>query len=284
VGEGWAPKGVDDQIWLLRDDDFAAYRDFCARMAETTRDFDNVIYLLMAEELLPWTVIYAPDRRPELASAVRAWAKERNPDLEHWNARWGTDFATWDDLRPIAAGERRTLAAWADHHRWENDILRRRLPDLAAAMRAARPRAVIGYHDFILDPVLDMTAADSPLPEPNVFDFYSLGWYYQPGLGALRANLAGMEARIELARSMGRGLPLFMGELGADISQVGEIVHRDWLVWATRRLQEMGIGWSIWNWAQYTERGSATFSLLRKDGTPRPALERLAGHDKRARK
>ena len=283
VGEGWAPKGVDDQIWLLRDDQFAAYRDFCGWMARATADFDNVIYILMAEELLPWTVLYAPDRRPELINAFRAWAKERNPDVAHWNARWGTSFATWDDLRPIAAGERRTLALWSDHHSWENSVLRRRLPDLVRAMREARPDAVVGYHDFILDPVLDMTAADSPLPRPNPFDFYSLSWYYQPKIGALRANMEGMEARIELARSMGRGLPLFMGELGADVDQVGEIVQRHWLLRATRRLETMGIGCSIWNWAQYVERGTATFSLLRADGTPRPALECLATNDKTRR-
>lgn len=283
VGEGWAPKGVDDQIWLLRDDQFAAYRDFCGWMARATADFDNVIYVLMAEELLPATILYNPDRRPEIVTAFRRWAKQRNPDVDHWNARWGTHF-TWDDLHPLATGDRGALAAWTDHYRWVNSVMRRRLPELVGAMRRARPGAVIGYHDFILDPVLDMAAADSPLRERHQFDFYSLGWYYNPPLGALHANLEAMEKRIGLARTLGRGLPLFMGELGADVDQVGEIVQRHWLLRATRRLETMGIGYSIWNWAQYVERGAATFSLLRADGTPRPALECLAVPDKSRRK
>jgi len=272
VGEGWGPKGVDEQVWFIVPEQFALYRSFIRRMAAATKAFDNVFYLLASEELLSATILYQPAKRSECVESFRTWAYSIQPDVSYWNRRWGTSF-TWDTLSPANTTNRKRWESWADHNRWFAWLLRLRLPDLTGVIRSEKPEAIIGFHDFLLDPVLKPT--EGPIPSPNPFNFYSLGWYWDAARKDVAGNLKGMQERIRLARRLYPKLPLWMGELGADISQVGEAGQKEWLQSAARLLQRQNIGYSVWNWRHYIQGGKQVFSLLREDGTPRPALEAL---------
>jgi len=272
VGEGWAPKGLDAEVWPLLPDQLQHYIAFLRRMVRETRDFPNVVYLLASEEILPATLLYNPDRRSECVSAFKNWAKSRNPDIDYWNKRWGKSFS-WETFKPLPTKERSRWEIWMDHYLWFASILREILPKMIQAIREERPDAKVGFHDFLLDPVLPPPSPEeTSLPNPNPFDFYSLGYYLDPQKSLLE-NLSLMQEKIDLARRLYPQLPLWMGELGADVEAVGEKKQRDWLSLAISSLKEQGIGYSIWNWRHYIERGTSSFSLLREDGSPRPALK-----------
>lgn len=272
VGEGWAPKGLDAQVWPLLPEQLQHYIAFLRRMAMETKDFPNVVYLLASEEILPATLLYRPDHRRECVEAFKEWVKATKPDIGYWNQRWGTSF-TWETLKPLSTQERSRWEMWMDHHLWFASILRRILPPMVAALRAERPNAVVGFHDFLLDPLLPPPSPEqASLPSPNPFDFYSLGYYFDPKK-SLEENLSAMQRKIDLARRLYPRLPLWMGELGADVGAVGEEKQKDWLSLAISSLKRQGMGYSIWNWRHYLERGTSSFSLLREDGSPRPALE-----------
>ena len=54
---------------------------------------------------------------------MRGWLKERYVDLGGLNETWGTDYAGWDDVRPLTLKEVRNrgdenYASWADHRRF----------------------------------------------------------------------------------------------------------------------------------------------------------------------
>lgn len=272
VGEGWAPKGLDAEVWPLIPEQVEYYIAFLRRMVRETRDFPNLVYLLASEEILPATLLYHPDKRDECRKAFVNWAKTKNPDINYWNRRWGTSL-TWETFKPLSTNERSRWEMWMDHYLWYASILREILPPMVKAIREERPDAIVGFHDFLLDPVLPPpSTADASIPIPNPFDFYSLGYYLDPKKSLLE-NLSLMQSKIDLARRLYPGLPLWMGELGADVEAVGEKKQRDWLSIAISSLKEQGIGYSIWNWRHYIERGTSSFSLLREDGSPRPALE-----------
>jgi len=280
VGEGWAPKGLDEQIWPLIPKQVECYISFLRKIAHITKDFPNVVYLLASEEILPATLLYHPDKREECVEAFKKWAKERNADIEYWNQRWGKSF-TWETFKPLSTNERSKWEIWMDHYLWFASILRQILPSMVKAIREERPNAVVGFHDFLLDPVLPPPSPnEASLPIPNPFDFYSIGYYLDPKLTLLE-NLEAMQKKIDLARRLYPGLPLWMGELGADVEAVGEKKQGDWLNIAISSLNKQGIGYSIWNWRHYIERGTSSFSLLRKDGSPRPALEVVRRLNKR---
>ncbi|MBC7328291.1 beta-galactosidase [bacterium] len=272
VGEGWAPKGLDAEVWPLIPQQVDSYIGFLRQMVRETKDFPNVVYLLASEEILPATLLYNPQKRRECVEAFRKWAKEENPDINYWNERWKGHF-NWDDFCPLSTSERSRWEMWMDHYLWFASILRQLLPSMVKAMREERPSAIVGFHDFLLDPVLPPPSpAKASLPTPNPFDFYSIGYYLDPKLSLLE-NLSSLKERINLARSLYPKLPLWVGELGADVEKVGEKKQRDWLSLAISYLKEQKIGYSIWNWRHYLERGTASFSLLKPDGSPRLAFE-----------
>lgn len=272
VGEGWAPKGLDAEVWPLIPEQLEHYIAFLRRMVSETRDFPNVVYLLASEEILPSTLLYNPPKRSECIKAFRNWAEAQNPDINYWKERWGKSF-TWETLKPLPAGERTRWEIWMDHYLWFASLLRTILPQMVEAIREERADAIVGFHDFLLDPVLPPSSpAEASLPSPNPFDFYSFGYYLDPKMGLLE-NLAALQRKIDLARGLYPQLPLWIGELGADVEAVGEKKQRGWLSLAISSLKEQGIGYSIWNWRNYIERGTSSFSLLREDGSPRPALE-----------
>lgn len=282
VGEGWGPKGLDVPVWPLVEKSRKEHLAFLRRMASATKDFPNVFYLLCSEEILPATVLYKPEDRPECVKSFREWARQANPDVGYWNKRWGTDF-TWDTLHPANTDHRHRWQQWADNSRWDGWLLRRLLPPMVAAIRQEKPGAVIGYHDFLMPMGLDLTAADGGMPVPSPFDFYSIGYYYDANMkGGLKANLEALHKHVARARQLYPGFPLFDGELGLDVRKkpaearaAGEKLQAEFLVQATDYLHSQGIGFSLWDWRTVVPGAARTFSLVRKDGTDTPALVRL---------
>ncbi len=282
IGEGWGPKGVDVPVWPLVEKHLKQHLTFLARMAAVTRDCPNVFYLLCTEEILPGTLLYKPNERPECVRAFREWARRANSDIAYWNERWGTTY-TWDTLAPADTQHRPRWQLWADHNRWFGSLMRDLLPPMVKALRGVKPGAVIGLHDFLMPMGLGLTAADGALPSPSLFDFYSIGYYYDHGLaGGLEANLAELAKRVDRAHELYPGTPLFCGELGLDVPKappdarsVGEALQADFLLRATTYLTEQRVGFSLWDWRTVVEREPRTHSLVREDGSDTPALAGL---------
>lgn len=282
IGEGWGPGGVDAAVWPLIEKDRLAHLEALRRITAAVRDCANVFYLLCSEEILPGTLLYTPTKSPECVASFRQWAREANPDIAYWNERWATDY-TWDTLTPTNTDNRPRWQLWADHARWHGWLMRRLLPPMVAAIREVHPSAVIGFHDFLMPMGLDLTAADGALELPTPFNFYSIGSYYDFALaGGYDANIADLHKRVETAHALYPGLPIFCGELGYDAlvepgeaRDMDEIAQGHFLQDATRYLESQQVGYDIWCWRTVVPGVPRIHSLVRPDGSHRPALQRL---------
>ena len=77
----------------------------------------------------------------------RRWARKRFGTLDAANAAWGTDFATWDAVQPIALDEARKtkrLALWVAHRRHMDDVFDQIHRLGTDAIQAAQPDARVG--------------------------------------------------------------------------------------------------------------------------------------------
>jgi hypothetical protein len=278
LGEGWGPKSVDVPVWPLVPEHRAQHLRYLAWLAAGVAEFDNVFYLLCTEEILPATLLYKPNERPECVDSFRSWARGANPDLAYWNDRWQTDY-TWETLRPTAAAERKTWQTWVDHGRWFAYLMRQLLPPMSAALRQGDPDAVIGFHDFLLDPALPPDAADLPQPGTCGFDFFSLGYYYVHEK-SYEANLKGLTDRVTLARQYYPEVPIFCGEIGLpvrltspEVTAADEALQTRWYREALGWLRERGVGYDVWCWRTVVQREPSSLALLRaEDKSARPAL------------
>ena len=282
VGEGWGPKGVDAAIWPLIEKQRQRHLAFLRRIARETRDFGNVVYLLCTEEILPGTLLYSPNTRPQCIASFREWARQAHPDIAYWNERWSGSY-TWETLVPPDTKGRTHWQMWADLQRWDAALMRQILPPMVAAVREGHPGAMIGLHDFLTPIGLDLTGADGSLPSPNPFDFYSIGYYYDHGLkGGLAANQAEMRRRVQAVKRMYPTMPLLCGELGLDVRKApaearaaDERLQTEFLIGAIRYLQEEKMGFSLWDWRTIVPGAPRTHSLIREDGTESPVVGRL---------
>jgi hypothetical protein len=280
VGEGWGPKGLDVPVWPLVESHRREHLRFLARMARETREFGNAFYLLCSEEILPATVLYSPADREECVAAFRKWALADHPDVAYWNERWSTDF-TEATLRPLNTGERHTWQAWADHNRWFASLLHELVPPMADAIRREKPGALIGFHDFLLDPALPPERADAGMPPGDSIDFASLGYYVDKGVG-LDDNLAKLKGRLDLCRRLYPTMPLFVGEIGYAIDITSEGARRadearstEWFARSLRLLHDEGVGYSAWCWRTVVPGAKESFSLIREDGTHTPMFDTI---------
>ncbi len=80
---------------------------------------------------------------PTCTADFRRWAREQYPDLAALNAAWGTNWASWDEVRPFTLEEARqagNLAPWVAHrrhmesvwagiHAFSRDVIREVVPD-----------------------------------------------------------------------------------------------------------------------------------------------------------
>jgi len=278
IGEGWGPRGVDVPVWPLIPKHRRQHLEYLRWLAQGVSRFDNVFYLLCTEEILPATLLYQPTERPECVAAFRSWAHRTNPDIAYWNGRWGTSY-TWDTLRPALTTERRTWQTWLDHNRWFSSIMQGVLPSMVEAIREGAPHAVVGFHDFLIDPALPQEPHDLPFRPPYPFDFYSIGYYYGHDRGSLEENLKQLGTRVELAEGLYPGLPIFCGEIGLDVRlDSPEVTRTDqelqcrWYREALGYLRGLGIGYSIWSWRTVVAGEKSSLSLHGADGSPRPSL------------
>jgi hypothetical protein len=226
-------------------------------------------------ELLP--LLYEPPKRPECVAAFREWARSTNPDVAYWNGRWKTSFS-WDDFRPLATTERKTLEAWADHNRWFASIMQRIVPPMVEAIRHEKPGAVIGFHDFLLDPALSPGREDVGMPMGGGIDFASIGYYVDKSV-SIDENLSRMAQRLDLCRKLYPAMPIFVGEIGHAVDVTTPEARRSDEAsatgWFTRALDELsgrGIGYSVGCWRTVVAGAKESLSLIREDGTKTPML------------
>ena len=117
--------------------------------------FDPIIYDLMDEgSYTSYARAFDFDFSPGSLKHFRAWLKEQYGTLAALNKEWETDFAAWDDVKPMHTNEVRqrargkalpNYAPWVDHRRY-NDIVYNRYIKLTsdAARTGGDPDACVG--------------------------------------------------------------------------------------------------------------------------------------------
>ena len=266
-------------VWPLVPKHRAQHLRFLRWIAEGVGEFGNVFYLLCTEEILPPTVLYRPNERPESIAAFRSWAHRTEPDVAYWNERWGTEY-TWETLVPHATTERKTIQTWQDMNRWFTALMREYLPPMCTAIRDGDPDAVIGFHDFLIDPAVSQPAEERPKASTCGFDFFSIGYYWRTTTD-LEGNMKALRDRVEAARLYHPELPLLCGEIGMAVRKEpvadrdeDEATQVEWFTEALGYLVDENAGYSLWAWRTVVPHADATQALHREaDGSPRPALE-----------
>ncbi len=278
IGEGWGPEGVDVAAWPLIPKHRAQHLRYLQWLAKGVGEFDNVFYLLCTEEILPATVLYRPNERPECLASFRSWAHRANPDIAYWNERWKTSY-TWETIRPAPTTDRRTWQTWQDHNRWFSYLMSQLLPPMTAALREGDPDAVIGFHDFLIDPAIPEEGMERPQPGLCGFDFFSLGYYYVHEK-SFEENLKGLTDRMDAASAAYAETPLFCGEIGLpvrldspEVTKADEELQVRWYREALGLLRERRFGYSVWCWRTVVAGETSSLALLRaEDKSPRPSL------------
>jgi len=280
IGEGWGPKNVDVPVWPLIPKHRAQNLRYLRWLAKGVAEFDNVFYLLCTEEILPATLLYRPNERDECIASFISWAREVNPNIDDWNKRWGTQH-TWETLVPPPTTQRKTWQTWHDLNRWFTALMRELLPPMSAAIRQGDPGAVIGFHDFLVDPALKQPIEERPTAAACGFDFFSIGYYYISDK-TFDENVQGLRSRVKAAREYHPDVPAFCGETGLAVRKKPEQARKDDEALQVRWFREIlpyllgeGVGYSLWSWRTVVPSAEAIHSIYRADGTPRPSLEAL---------
>jgi len=117
--------------------------------------FNPIAYDLMDEgSYTSYARAFDFDFSPVSLAHFRTWLKGQYATLAELNKEWQTDFATWDDVRPMHTNEVRrhargkklpSYAPWVDHRRY-NDIVYNRYIKLTtdAARAGGDPDACVG--------------------------------------------------------------------------------------------------------------------------------------------
>lgn len=102
------------------------------------------------------------DFSPVALKAFRDWLRTRYASLADLNARWKTDFKSWDDVMPMTARDvngRGNYAPWADHRefmdltfanffRWVRDQLRREDPGARVGLSGSQSAEAYGGYEW----------------------------------------------------------------------------------------------------------------------------------------
>lgn len=277
LGMGWEPKGIDARIWTVAPTMYGAFSRYVLEMVARLSAHRNLIYLLDTEASTP--KMDSLRRYPQAVAAFRAWCRETAPDIQYWNARWGTDYQSWEQVQPIDyPAEHGNARRMTDHWRWGASILRQTHGALAWQIKQKiRGQALIGYHDNELI-VLDWAKGDSPMPTDNPYDFLSLAYYPKP-LDLSQAQFqTGLRTAIARCRARYPGLPLAMLETGADTHDFGLTRQASVVRNVAVQANFHGLGLNIWMWKDYAlaaEPTQASYGLLTAQGQPKPAFEAL---------
>ena len=104
------------------------------------------------------------DFGPAALDAFREWLKTQYASLKALNAQWGTDFSTWNAVRPMTAHEvkgRGNYSPWADHRafmdatfvnffKWTRDQLRREDPKATVGLSGSQAAEAYGGYNWPL--------------------------------------------------------------------------------------------------------------------------------------
>jgi hypothetical protein len=121
-------------------------RQTCEQLTQLGRELARYhphVYSLGDENFVPSDLGYAPEDQPWL----RQYLQQRYPSLETLNRAWGTEFSSWEQVRPLSREEARArgkLTAWHDLLCFREELYAQRHHQYADALRAGDPHARVG--------------------------------------------------------------------------------------------------------------------------------------------
>jgi hypothetical protein len=133
---------LSDPVWQAR---------INARLTEVVRQEQRYhpLYYNLGDEtgIADLTAFWDFDLSPVSVAGMRSWLRGQYATLDALNAEWGTQFATWNDVRPETTIQamRRTdgnFAAWADFKAWMDAAYAGALRRGTDAVHAADPNAL----------------------------------------------------------------------------------------------------------------------------------------------
>lgn len=272
--------------------------EFHERVARLTRDFENVIF-----DPLDWqhlNMSYWAWADPANLAVWRINLKRRNPDLRHWNRRWGEDNEAWDDvLLPVDEWVQKTAAKpagspyadlaplpydtpkWDDFNDWHDELFLQVCADIIRALKNGNPRPLIGQRVDFWHYGHYRVRTWAP---PGV-DFIFKGYYPRTPADEEQAY-DNIKKTITKVRELDpKGLPILLWETGIDLRRLypdadpderekAQAHHMTDVIDATEDLGLMGFGWWVWR-DYYMSPEFMNYGVVATDGREKPAVEVL---------
>lgn len=275
-GKGWAPEGIPEDLidfWMLNDTLWEAYTGFANRLVQRYGDRENVLWLLYTENMQPGLPV--GNDNDVAKESFRAYCRRLDEDIASWNARWKSDYASFDEIGMDDGRFKDGANRWTDHWRWIAEIMRVRFGPLAARMKTTPGwRGRVGYHDGPLI-TLDWAKGATPIPDDNPYDFLSLTAYM--GKDTQEASMEDNRAAHARYKERYPDMPLMIGEVGVPTDVHDEHTQTSYLSEVVRFCADKGMGFNIWMWRDFesADLEQRSFGLLNKDESPKPALDAL---------
>jgi len=133
---------LSDREWLTK------IRDRLTRVVTAQHPYRPLYYNLGDETgIADLAAFWDFDFSGASLSAMRDWLKECYASLTALNQEWGSEFARWDDVKPMTTREAMQLpgqnfSAWADFKEWMDVAFARAIEVGTGAIHAADPQAL----------------------------------------------------------------------------------------------------------------------------------------------
>jgi hypothetical protein len=133
---------LSDREWLTK------IRDRLMRLVAAQRAYRPLYYNLGGETgIADLAAFWDFDFSEASLTAMRDWLKERYASLTSLNQEWGSDFASWEEVKPMTTREAmqrsdQNFAAWADFKEWMDVAFARAVENGTRAIHEADPEAV----------------------------------------------------------------------------------------------------------------------------------------------
>jgi hypothetical protein len=300
---------VRDYPAIAINDAFAwrACLTFHERIAKVTSLFENVIL-----DPLDWQHLnmnYWSWADAENLAAWRAHLRGIDPDLQHWNERWGEENATWGDvLLPVDSHVQNTAAKpaggpyaglaitpydapkWHDFNDWHDAVFVRIAREILAALERGDPRAPIGqridrwrYGQWRPRTWAPWRPPDETALAPSRFFF--LTYYPRTREDAEKSEERLAETIRNVRERDERGYPIMLWETGIDLAglfggddakarEEAQYGYLDVVAATAERLGLIGFGWWVWRDYHMSE-ASLQYGIVGTDGAEKKAVELL---------
>ncbi len=275
---GWC-WGAPGSSYLLSTDPilWQKYQDYTKALITALNTYPNVNYLLFSENMVPQVAVLRNPSYPQYKTSFSNFWQTQNGNLSFLNSRWGTNFSRWAEVLPppdnLTGANQNYIQ---DYYQWSGNVIKNTLSKLTPELQILKnPESKIGYHDYLWNHA-EILGSENGIPEPNPYDFLSIGMY--PDWNNVQNYINEPDRYIALLntyKSRHPNDPIFIGELGADSNtyppENNQYLKQSYYInQILEKAKTKIFGFNVWELIEYNDQqnpNEGKFGLIKLDGT-----------------